>query len=281
LDVFISSKEEGGLSMKALAKKLISIFGYEITRKPSGKVDYSYGFEQEQEAREAIAIVRKNTMVSYKPLITLFQQVRHCEINSINGDYVECGVWKGGAVGLMALANIKYRQKRRDIHIFDIFSDICEPDPAIDGEFTIRQVAELAGVDKRSLKGRLKPVKGVYDSHGGPGTVKIVRKLLEDKIGYDKNFLHYHKGWFQNTLPDVAKEINKIAILRLDADLYASTKICLDYLYEKVVSGGFLIIDDYGTYEGCKRAVDEFREKKGIRSFLNHVNQDCRYWIKE
>ena len=265
--------------MKALIKKVIGILGYEIVRKPSRKINYGYDFEQT--AREAIAIVRKNTMVSYEPLVTLFQQVRHCEINSIPGDYVECGVWKGGAIGLMALANKKYGQKRRDIHMFDIFSEICEPDPAIDGEFAISQVSELAGVDKKSLKGRLKSVKGVYDSHGGPGTVEVVRELLEVKIGYDKRFLHYHKGWFQETLPDVAREISKIAILRLDADLYASTKICLDYLYEKVVSGGFVIIDDYGTYEGCKKAIDEFREKQGIRSFLNYVNQDCRYWIKE
>lgn len=271
------------MSVKARIKKVfgkvISILGYEIARKQSGKISYGYDFEQE--AREAIAVVRKNTMVSYEPLVTLFQQVRHCEIFSIFGDYVECGVWKGGAIGLMALANKKYGQKRRDIHMFDIFDDICEPDPAVDGEFAIRQVAELAGIDKNSLKGRLRPVKGFYDSHGGHGTVEIVKQLLEDEIGYDKKFLHYHKGWFQETLPKVAKEINQIAILHLDADFYASTKICLDYLYEKVVSGGFVIIDDYGTYEGCKKAVDEFREKQGIRSFLTYVNQDCRYWIKE
>jgi len=165
--------------------------------------------------------------------------------------------------------------------MFDVFDDICEPGPQIDGEFAIRQVAELAGVSKKSLKGRLRLVKGVYNSLGGPGNVEIVRDLMENKIGYNKNFLNYHKGWFQETLPDSAKEINKIAILRLDADLYASTKIYLDYLYEKVVSGGFVIIDDYGTYEGCKKAVDEFREKQGIRAFLNPVNKDCRYWIKE
>ena len=62
----------------------------------------------------------------------------------------------------------------------------------------------------------------------------------------------YHKGWFQETLPGVTKEIKQIAILRLDGDFYASTKVCLDFLYEKVVSGGFIIVDDYGTREGCR-----------------------------
>lgn len=94
MDVFISGKEKGELSMKAFIKKVIGILGYEIARKPRGKISYGYDFEQA--AREAIAIVRKNTMVSYEPLVTLFQQVRHCEINSIPGDYVECCVWKGG-----------------------------------------------------------------------------------------------------------------------------------------------------------------------------------------
>lgn len=265
--------------MKAIVKKLFGMLGYEIGRKPSCKIDYGYDFERE--AREAIAVVQKNTMVSYEPLVTLFQQVRHCEINRIPGDYVECGVWKGGASGLMALANQKYGPKRRHIHMFDIFDDICEPDPAVDGDFAMNQMAELAGVKRESFKGKLRPVKGVYNSHGGYGTVETVKCLMEDKIGYDKRFLHYYKGWFQETIPNVVRDIREIAILRLDGDLYASTKICLDFLYSRVVSGGFVIIDDYGTYEGCRKAVDEFMDKHGIGSFLNYVNQDCRYWIRK
>lgn len=279
MDVHGRCKKKSELIVKELIKKILVYFGYEIVRKKNESITHVYDFEQK--ARTAICIVAKNTMVAYEPLVTLFQQVRHCEINNIAGDYVECGVWKGGAAGVIALANMAFTQRRRRIHLFDVFSEICEPDPAIDGEFAVKQVAELAGVDKESLKGRLKSVKGVYDSHGGPGTVEIVRELLEEKIGYDKNYLCYHKGWFQETLPTVAKEINEIAILRLDADLYASTKICLDYLYEKVVPGGFIIIDDYGAYEGCKKAVDDFLKAQRINVFLNHVNKDCRYWIKD
>jgi hypothetical protein len=93
--------------------------------------------------------------------------------------------------------------------------------------------------------------------------------------------VYYYEGWFQETLPVCKDQIEKIAILRLDADWYASTKICLEFLYDKVVPGGFVIIDDYGTYEGCKKAVDEFREKQRITAFMVHVNHDCRYWIKQ
>lgn len=260
--------------MKKIIQQLVRFLGYEIRKG-------DFGYEYESEAKEAIAIVRQNTMVSYEPLVTLFQQVRHCEVNHVPGDFVECGVWKGGAVGLMALAHNRFTEKKRHLHMFDAFDDICEPDPLQDGPHAINQVAKLANVQKESLQGRLRPVKGVYDSHGGHGTVEIVKQLLEHKISYDNSFLHYYEGWFQETLPRYKDNIKKIAILRLDADLYASTKVCLEFLYDKVVSGGFVIIDDYGAYEGCKKAVDEFRNKQQVTEFMVHVNHDCRYWIKE
>jgi O-methyltransferase len=106
-------------------------------------------------------IVHKNTMVSYEPLVTLFQQIRHCEINFLEGDFVECSVWKGAASGLMALESMKYGNEKRHFHMFDIFDDICEPDPAVDGDFAIDQVVELSGVERRSLQSRLLPMKGV------------------------------------------------------------------------------------------------------------------------
>lgn len=263
--------------MKSLVKRLINAFGYEIKRYSK----FSFNYDYEQEAMEAISIIKEYSMVSYEPLVSLFQQVRYCEINNLSGDYVECGVWKGGASGLMALGNIKYGNRLRNIHMFDIFDDICEPDPTVDGKFALNQVSSLSGYNKNIFSGKLQPVKGVYNSHGGPGTVKIVKELIEIKIGYDRDYLHYYEGWFQDTLPKVSNQIHQISILRLDGDFYASTKVCLDFLYAKVVSGGIIILDDYGLYEGCKKATDEFREKHGITSYMNHVNQDCRYWIKE
>ena len=167
-------------------------------------------------------------------------------------------------------------KNRRKIHLFDIFDNICEPDPEVDGEYAINQIKELVGKNDLELQGRLMPVEGVYDSLGGKGTLNGNQHLLESIIGYDKNKIHYHKGWFQDTVPKDVEEIEKIAILRLDGDLYASTKVCLEYLYDKVVPKGLIIIDDYGTYEGCKKAVDEFRKKKNINSFLHYSNPDCR-----
>jgi hypothetical protein len=265
--------------LKAAAGRIINAllrpFGYAIAQR---RKTLAPGYDLENEAREKINLVRCNTMVSFECLVTLYQQVRHCELNDIPGCYVECGVWKGGAAGLMALGNLAYGSSRRQIHLFDAFDDICEPDPAVDGERALAEVEQKAGVDRSELSGKLQPLRGVYADHGGAATVEHVDQLMRGVVGYDVNSLYYHVGWFQDTLP--LAETGDIAILRLDGDWYASTKTCLEHLYDNVVSGGFVVIDDYGTYEGCRKAVDEFMEARGVRAYLNHVNADCRYWIK-
>lgn len=256
--------------IKELVKRLVSSLGYEINRTQI----YDLG----EEADKAIIKIRSHTMLPYGRLVTLYQQVVFCEKHSVPGSFVECGVWKGGAVGLMALANMKYGVSRRHIHLFDSFQEICEPDESVDGEEAVKEVRHKLG--NVSLEGRLEPLTGVYDSIGGPGTLKENQELLEKTVGYESKFLHYHVGWFQDTLPIVSPDIDSIAILRLDGDWYSSTKVCLEYLYAKVVSGGFVIIDDYGAYEGCKKAVDEFIEINNIKVYLNQVDNCCRYWIK-
>jgi O-methyltransferase len=270
--------------MKRMIKKMLGSLGYEIraasyavsaigsrTAEPNIQ-------DSEHAALQIINMIRPYTMVTLYPLLTLFQQVCFSEKYSIPGSFVECGVWKGGAVGLMALANLKYGKERRHIHLFDSFQEICEPDSSVDGERAISEVKQYC--KEAGFSGRLRPLRGFYDHKGGPGTLRENRELLESKIGYPSDFLHFHEGWFQDTLPRDAKSLGEIAILRLDGDLYASTKVCLEYLYDRVVSGGFVIVDDYGTYDGCRKAVDEFLGCLPSPVFLHYVNQDCRYWIK-
>ncbi|MEW6558372.1 MAG: TylF/MycF/NovP-related O-methyltransferase, partial [Elusimicrobiota bacterium] len=80
------------------------------------------------------------------------------------------------------------------------------------------------------------------------------------------------KGWFQETLPKAKSRIENIAILRVDCDWYESVRCCLDNLYDNLITGGYLIIDDYGHWEGCKKAVDEFLEKRKIKVRLNKID---------
>jgi len=232
--------------------------------------------EKASEASDVINTVRPYTMLSHERLLSLFTQVEFCENAEIPGCYVECGVWKGGSVGLMAMANMKYGVQPRHLHLFDSFQEICEPDASVDGE---RAINEVKSRSTGGVNGELKPLSGIYDSFGGPGSLEGNKMLLEKIIGYDPSYVHYHKGWFQDTLPEVTN-IDKIAILRLDSDWYASTKICLEHLYDKVVPGGFIIIDDYGTYEGCRKAVDEYIYNNNIKAYFNYVDMVCGYWIK-
>lgn len=259
--------------IKPLLKGIFGRLGYELRRKPGPA---RLGYELETEAEAAIAKVRAFTMLPPERLITLYQQAVHCEKVLLPGAFVECGVWKGGSVALMALANLDAGAARRDLHLFDSFTDICEPDQAVDGERAVREVK--AWGKGGGTAGKLAPVAGFYDSMGGAGTLEGNKELLEKTVGYPAERIHFHVGWFQDTLPKA--EILEIAILRLDGDWYASTKVCLERLYDKVVPGGFVIIDDYGAYEGCRKAVDEFRRDRKITAYLHHIDGEARYWIK-
>lgn len=276
------------MSIKIKVKKILARFGYNIIAIPrqsgnllkarlSKKMDLGYVYEDE--AFEAMQVVSSNTMLTYEPLVTLFEQVIYCEKNNIAGDFVECGTWKGGATGMMALANLKHGHARRHLHLFDAFEEICQPDEEHDDKEIVDEVKKLGKI--KQFGSELKPVTGVYDQFGGPGTLTENKKLLETTIGYPSTCLHYHVGWFQDTVPADAGAIDKIAILRLDGDWYQSTKVCLDHLYDKVVPNGIIIIDDYGYNSGCKKAVDEFLEMKKAYPVINYISSSCRYFIKK
>ena len=102
-----------------------------------------------------------------------------------------------------------------------------------------------------------------------------------------------HKGWVENTLPSIVKEVDKISILRIDVDWYEPTLQVLEYLYDKVIPGGVIICDDYGAWKGARLAIDEFREKRGIISSIQQTPADDfssqpsllvgteHFWIKD
>jgi O-methyltransferase len=270
--------------MKKGLKRLLNAMGVDLIRyrpplEANLNIQEHLGYELEDEATECIQVVKNHTMLSKRRLVTLYQQVAYCEACEVPGSFVECGVWKGGAMGLMALANLRQAKQRRHLHLFDAFQEICEPDAAVDGARAVQDVRELSGKRGRDT-GKLEAIQGVYDRFGGPGTLEGNERLLEETIGYPKDFVHYHVGWFQDTIPADHQAIGPIAILRLDGDWYHSTKVCLEYLFDKVERGGIVIIDDYGTYEGCRRAVDEFIRLKHIRVYLAPVDRDCRFLVR-
>jgi hypothetical protein len=256
---------------KELINKVLGRYGYAMVRKENWRPRHN--FERLRLPTEINDSIRSNSMLNDLRLINIVSATEHLVKNDIPGVFVECGVWKGGSVALMAYS-LKKLEQNRDLHLFDCFVDICQPDSSVDG---LKAINEVGGVE--FAKGELRPVKGIYDSQGGSGDEVKVVSLLVDTIGYPSSKIFIHKGWFQETLPN-DKSIHEIALLRLDGDWYASTKVCLEYLYDKVVQGGIIIVDDYGCYEGCRKAVDEFLQKMNAHPLLVRVDDDCIYWVK-
>lgn len=261
-----------------IANKVLGAFGYQMRRKPVSEPRESAmprgGYDIEDEARAAIERVKDHTMVSYERLVVLYQQVVHCECAGVPGCYVECGTWRGGSVGMMALANLDHSQERRHLHLFDSFEGIPEPMEDLDGQ----AASDWARKHGAGADGRLVAIRDAYEA---VGSLDANKELIEGRLAYPAEFVHYHVGWFQDAVPQAASQVGDIAILRLDGDWYESTQVCLQNLYDLVVSGGFVIIDDYGHYEGCRRAVEDFLAERGLKVFLNHIDYTGRYWIKD
>lgn len=233
----------------------------------SAVLSQSFGFDEEAEIKRAVRQLRTHTMASFERLATLWQQVRYLDRFDIPGALVECGVWRGGCVGMMALAHMRSVPKPwRELHLFDSFEGLHQPDRAIDGEAAIK-------VAKNAADGKLEPIGACV------ANIDYSRKLLAE-IGYPEHLIHYHAGWFQDTIPRDAPKLGPIALLRLDGDWYEPTRIALDHLHGKVAPQGVVVIDDYGHFEGCRRAVDEFIARAGRPVLLNHIDYTARSWIK-
>ena len=171
-----------------------------------------------------------------------------CCHKNIEGDFVECGVFAGTQIAAMALANQQNGMKKK-IHLFDSFEGIPQAGPNDDETIT-------SCIGKGDGKGLL-VTTGVSVC-----SIKAVQGHMRE-WGINSNQLLYYIGWFQDTVPLAVKKIKKIAILRLDGDLYESTKVCLEYLHPLVLKNGYVIIDDYAL-TGCRKAVDEYHLQIGI-----------------
>lgn len=160
---------------------------------------------------------------------------------NIGGDVVECGVWKGGNI---MLARIMCPQ--RICWMYDTFDGMTEPDPVLD----IKRDGERA-IDRY----RLKQAGGTkWDA---VSLDEVQAGFMVSGISLDR--VHFVSGPVENSL-DVVSPL-RIAILRLDVDWYAPTKVALEKLYGRISVGGFLIVDDYGHWMGCKKAVDDYFRK--------------------
>ncbi len=232
-----------------------------------GQSDYPImNYCKEGSAREALKVIDDFTMCTYERMVTLWQQVRYLDQAGIVGCFVECGTWRGGAMGMMALSHMASGQPSRVVHLFDSFEGLPEPIGEKDGQMAVDYANNRASGNLDSIRRCV-------------GSLEDNRRLLEEIVKYPSSLSRYHVGWFQDTVPAVAREIGPIALLRLDGDWYESTRICIETLGPNVVSGGIVVIDDYGKWPGCKAAADEYLSRLPRKLFLNHIDPSARYYL--
>lgn len=205
------------------------------------------------------------TMVSAKRLSNIYRLAESAEKQKIPGAFAECGVWKGGCSAVMAFIAKKYLSGRK-LWLFDSFEGLPEPTEE-DGQ-------AAKGYARGRAEGKLSAINECV------GPLEDVKKIFFELLDINPAEVIISKGWFQNTLPVEKHRIGKIAILRLDGDWYASTKTCLENLYDNVVPGGYVVIDDYVHWAGCKKAVDEFLAKKNITAKLITIDETGVYFQK-
>lgn len=199
--------------------------------------------------------IHADTMIGVKRLESLCQSVRTVIEDNVPGDLVETGVWRGGASILMRGALEAYGDQIRKVWCADSFEGL--PAPNLD---RYPQDKGMIWHTEPGLAVSLESVRRNFQKYG----------LLDDRVVF-------LKGWFKDTLP--VASIEKIAILRLDGDLYASTMDSLNSLYSKVSPGGFIIVDDYGIPEDtCRRAINDFRSTHGISAPIQDIDGWGVFW---
>ena len=194
-----------------------------------------------------------HTMIGMKRLDNVQKCCEEVIKNNVPGDFIETGVWRGGATILMRAALKAYGVTDRTVWVADSFAGLPPPN------------AEKYPADKG-------------DTHFTYDFLQVpLEKVQANFQKYDllDSQVKFLKGWFSETLPKAP--IQKLAILRLDGDMYESTMDGLNNLYSKLSVGGFLIVDDYGL-EGCKRAIHDFRQTHNISDEIVDIDGQGVYW---
>lgn len=208
---------------------------------------------QEYDLAQTLAKVRPLSMVSEDALIDLANQVHAVLTYGIPGDFVECGVWRGGASLLMADLLRQAGVRDRKVWLFDSFAGLPAPEE-IDGLVAMEYAKNADS-------------PACYDNC--TASLEQVQQSAKE-LGL-ASYTEFVKGWFDQTLPATRHRIGPIAILRVDADWYSSVRCCLDNLYDQVVSDGFIILDDYYCYDGCAVAVHEFFGQRRLAHRIESV----------
>jgi O-methyltransferase len=206
------------------------------------------------------------TMTSVERLYALYKAVEYLSAAQIAGSFVECGVWRGGSMMCAALTLLRAGDTARSLYLYDTFEGMVPPEE-VDIDLTGRPASAQLAAEQRD--------KDSYIWAFSP--LETVRQNIE-ATGYPANRVHYVRGAVEQTIP--ATMPDAIALLRLDTDWYTSTHHELQHLFPRLVKGGVLIIDDYGHWQGARRAVDEYFAASDVKILLNRIDYTGRIGVR-
>ena len=252
--------------IKFIIKKTFSFFNLEIINKkfhPNKWIPVEINKKQ----INIINTCKKFSMTAELRMSILINLVKLINKNKVEGDFVECGVWRGGNLILFQKLIEYFSIKNKIIYGYDTFDGMTAP-----SEFDIYYNKKTAKylMDKENKNENLE-----HTIHAICSLNQVKKNIMSVS---KNNCIKLIQGDVKKTLKIKKNLPKKISILRLDTDFYESTKIELEILFPRIQSGGVLIIDDYGEWQGARKAVDEYFGN-GM-PFLHIVDQSCRYLIK-
>lgn len=249
--------------MKAMVRRVLTHFGYRLVREDAGA---AFPPDMDQEAVDIIRRVQPFTMTSKERVFALVQAVRYLIEAGVPGAFVECGVWRGGSMMAVAQVLLRLGCADRELHLFDTFEGMPQP---------THLDVDYAGV--AAMTEFVRTRRGTDASDWCSAAVDDVRRNLLS-TGYGEKQMKFIQGRVENTVPACAPD--SIALLRLDTDWYESTLHEMVHLFPRLSPGGVLIIDDYGYWQGARRAVDEYFAKQRIAILLDRVDNTGRIAVK-
>lgn len=252
-------------------KKLAFRFGYDFTLRKLPQYaqrnrQMKVPRDMEPAFTDIFEQVRDLTLTSPDCVYALYAATRHVAERGLTGDFVECGVWRGGSAMTIALTLKSLGITDRTIWLYDTFTGMTRPE-AVD----VRQRDGMEQLSRWEMNDRGDHNDWCY------APLDEVRSNLA-RTGYPLENLRFVKGVVEETIP--AESATDIALLRLDTDWYRSTYHELTHLYPRLAAGGVLIIDDYGAYEGARQATDQYFDEQGGRPFFNRIDTSARLAIK-
>lgn len=261
--------------MKKIIKRFVEKLGYDIKKISHEKVGFSPKYSSfneidyeviENDFFKIYEVCKTETMTSIEKLYSLYCSVNYVLDNNIQGDFVECGVWRGGSAMLMALILQSRNKNNRKIFLYDTFNGMTAPTEHDIHVYSGKTASHISQQDYNS-----------EHSKWCNASINIVKENM-DKTGYQSDKIIYVEGRVEDTIPENLPQ--EISLLRLDTDFYESTLHELNYLFPLLSKNGVLLSDDYGFWEGQKKATDRYFKEHDIHLLMHRIDYAGRVAIK-